>query len=115
LQLRSILCLNTGLSAVHSYIRFVRIIHRSLFRRATHAQQTPPYGHSAALTRLRAFGQLQTKGDACHANQSPACLSVIQAAFVAGASFVVGFSMETFMVHTGFYKIVTKKVRLVFV
>jgi hypothetical protein len=32
-----------------------------------------------------------------------------QAAFVAGASFVVGFSMETFMVHTGFYKIVTQK------
>ena len=33
-----------------------------------------------------------------------------QAAFVAGASFVVGFSMETFMVYTGFYKIVTQKV-----
>lgn len=32
-----------------------------------------------------------------------------KAAFVAGASFVVGFSMETFMVHTGFYKIVTQK------
>jgi hypothetical protein len=32
-----------------------------------------------------------------------------QAAFVAGASFIVGFSMETFMVHTGFYKIVTQK------
>jgi hypothetical protein len=57
-------------------------------------------------------GSFKRKVLQVNAQQSPVFLILIQATFVAGASFLVGFSMETFMVHTGFYKIVTKKVCL---
>jgi hypothetical protein len=69
------------------------------------------YGFSKALARLRAFGRLQTKGGFVRWTAATRTDWCQQVAFVAGASFAVGFSMETFMVYTGFYKIVTKKVR----